>query len=142
MNEFFLYRDKSTEIDTPGLLVFDNEIVCFTLEDLDRGLTSEMTLKEIRELKVYGQTAIPLGRYGLKWWESEKFGRVPKLLKVRGFSDVLIHAGNWHYNTKGCILPGLIKGHNSVLQSKDALKKINRLMLDNDIKFINILKMK
>lgn len=142
VSEFFLYRDKPTDVDTPGLLVFDNEIVCFTLEDLDRGLTSEMSLKEIREIKVYGQTAIPYGRYGLVWYNSPKHGRVPLLKNVKGFSYVEIHAANWATQLLGCIAPGLKKSENMVEQSRDAMKKVKTLMLDNDIKFINIEKMK
>lgn len=142
MNELFLYRDKSTEVDTPGLLVFNNEIVCFTLEDVDRGLTSTMSVKEIQAIKVYGQTAIPYGRYGLKWRDSAKFGRVPELIKVKGFSHILIHSGNDNTHTSGCLLVGMVKGENSILQSRDALKKVKLLMIDHNIKWINIEKMK
>ena len=36
---------------------------CNTLEDTDRGLNQEMDLNEIKNEKVYGQTAIPSGSY-------------------------------------------------------------------------------
>lgn len=142
VNELFLYRDKPTEIDTPGLLVYGEQIVCFTLEDLDRGLTSEMTVKEIRSIKVHGQTAIPLGRYEFFWRDSPKNGRVIQLIGVKGFSFIQMHTANWAYQLEGCIAPGMVKNGNSVEQSGVAWKRVKRLIIDNDIKFINILKMK
>lgn len=142
MNELFVYRDKPTDVDTPGLLVFDNDIICFTLEDLDRGLTSDMTVKEIQKIKVYGQTAIPYGRYEFFWRDSPKNGRVIQLKNVKGFSFIQMHPANWATQLLGCIAPGLVKKGNSVLQSKEAWKKVKKIILDNDIKFINIEKMK
>jgi hypothetical protein len=142
MSELFLYRDKSTQLDTPGLLVYNENIVCFTLEDLDRGLTSDMTAKEIQKIKVYGQTAIPYGRYEFFWRDSPKNGRIIQLIGVKGFSFVQMHPANWATQLLGCIAPGLVKAVNSVQQSKDAWKVVKKLILDNDIKFINIEKMK
>ena len=142
VNELFLYRDKPTAIDTPGLLVYNNDIICFTLEDLDRGLTSDMTVKEIQKIKVYGQTAIPYGRYEFFWRDSPKNGRVVQLIGVKGFSFVQIHPANWATQLLGCIAPGLVKSVNSVQQSKDACKKVKKIILDNNIKYINIEKMK
>lgn len=140
MSELFLYRDRFTNLSTGGLLTFNEEIICFTLEDKDRELTSEMTAKEIQGLKVYGQTAIPYGRYELKWHDSPKFGRVPHLVNVKGFSWILIHSGNETDHTSGCILVGQVRDGERVLQSREALKKVKRLIIDKGIKWINIKK--
>ena len=40
--------------------------LCWTLEDTDRGLRQDMPLEEIKRRKVYGQTAIPAGRYPIQ----------------------------------------------------------------------------
>jgi hypothetical protein len=140
--ELFVYREPSNEIDTPGIMVFNNEIICQTLEDIDRDMCDSMTVKEIQAIKIYGQTAIPYGRYELKWKDSPTFGRVPQIVSVKGFSNILIHIGNWHTNTSGCILVGMKKGKNMVERSAEAMKIVKRLIIDNDIKFINVLKQK
>ena len=51
---------------TIGRLYIDGVYFCDTLEDTDRGLTSEMSEAEIKRIKVYGQTAIPTGTYNTK----------------------------------------------------------------------------
>ena len=38
--------------------------------------------------------------------QSPKFGYVPAVLNVPGFTDILIHAGNSDKDTRGCILVG------------------------------------
>lgn len=140
MSELYLHRYPSTASETHGLLLYGDETVCFTLEDVDRGLDSSMSVKEIRSIKIYGQTAIPYGRYELKWYDSPKFGRVPQLLNVPGFSYILIHSGNFPHQTSGCVLPGLVKDEGKVLKSREAFQKLTRLIRDQDIKFINIVK--
>lgn len=57
--------------------------------------------------KIPGLTAIPSGRYRLISRQSTRFKRkLPALVDVPGFSDILIHAGNTAQNTEGCILLG------------------------------------
>jgi len=140
--ELFVYRDKPNKLDTPGLFVYKNEIVCHSLEDIDRDLCMSMTTKFILSKKIYGQTAIPYGRYKLTWYDSPKHGRVPLLVGVKGFSYVEIHKANWAYQLEGCIAPGLRKGINSVEDSGKAFEKVKALIRDEEIKFINIQKMK
>lgn len=80
--------------------------LCNTLEDRDRGLTSNMSEEEIKSKKVYAQTAIPSGNYTVTLkvvsprlknssWAKPENGRVPRILNVKGFSGVLIHPGNY-----------------------------------------------
>lgn len=78
-----------------------------TLEDLDRGLTSDMPLAEIKAKKVFAETAIPTGRYKIErifWERFKKF--YPHIMGVPGFDGVLIHSGTNHNDTEGCILVG------------------------------------
>jgi len=139
--ELFVYRDANTKLDCPGLFVYKNEIICHSLEDIDRDLCMSMTVKEIMSKKIYGQTAIPYGRYKMKWYDSPKHGRVPLLLGVKGFSFVEIHIANWATQLQGCIAPGLRKGDNSVQDSAKAFKLVKELIRDEKIEYINILKM-
>ncbi|TDB69123.1 DUF5675 family protein [Arundinibacter roseus] len=79
----------------------------YILEDKDRGLRSDMTLDEIQKIKVWGQTAIPTGRYRVTMRYSPKFKRwLPYLNNVPGFEYIMIHPGNFIKDTLGCLLPG------------------------------------
>lgn len=102
---------------TIGRLYVDGQYFCDTLEDADRGLRQDMPSEKIKKLKVYGQTAIPTGRYPVtlgvvsprfkdRAWARPYGGKVPRLLNVPGFDGVLIHVGNDASDTSGCILVG------------------------------------
>lgn len=102
---------------TIGSLLVDGVKFCDTLEDTDRGLTSSMTIDEIKSTKVKGKTAIPTGIYHVdlnsvsprfkdRSWAKIYGGRVPRLQGVKGFDGVLIHPGNTADDTEGCILLG------------------------------------
>jgi len=141
-NELFVYRKPTTDIDCPGIFVFDNEIICQSLEDPDRDLCNSMPLKEIQEKKIHGVTAIPYGKYPIVWYDSPKHGRVILLKNVKGFSYIEIHPANWAWQLQGCIAPGMRAGTNTIHDSRIAHKKLKLLVIDNDIKFINVLKQK
>lgn len=80
---------------------------CNTLEDTDRGLTQDMSLEEIKKVKVYGETAIPSGSYECVYTYSNRFKKMlPLLLNVPGFDGIRIHSGNSAKDTLGCILVG------------------------------------
>lgn len=104
---------------TIGTLYVDGERFCDTLEDTDRGLTSAMSADTLRAHKVQGRTAIPEGRYRVTVAASPRFGReLPRLHGVPGFSGILIHAGNTHADTSGCILVGENRSKGMVLNSR------------------------
>ena len=48
---------------TIGKMYIDGQYICDTLEDTDRGLNQNMSLEEIKNKKVYGETAVPTGTY-------------------------------------------------------------------------------
>lgn len=102
---------------TIGKLFINGVYECDTLEDQDRGLTSQMSLEEIKAKKVYGVTAIPTGTYSINMttvspkfkdraWAKPYKGILPRLENVKGYEGVLIHVGNKAEDTLGCILVG------------------------------------
>lgn len=116
---------------TIGKFFVDGERLFESLEDKDRGLTSDMPLAEIKKKKVYGETAIPTGRYRVKLTYSPKFRRIlPEVLDVKGFSGIRIHAGNTAKDSLGCLLVGWNKKTGMVVDSRKALQKLMSI-LDN-----------
>lgn len=107
--ELLVIRKEFGDESTTGSLSVNGSPLCVTLEDLDRGLSSDMPLDEIKKVKVYSQTAIPTGRYkvGKIFWE--RFNQdYPHIIGVPGFDGVLIHGGVTDADTEGCILIGTI----------------------------------
>lgn len=98
--EIRVVRKDFTPQSTVGDLFIDEAYHCHTLEDVVR--TGE---------KVFGQTAIPAGRYEVVMSMSNRFKKVmPELKNVPGFAGVRIHKGNTAENTEGCLLVGMEKG--------------------------------
>ena len=92
---------------TIGQVYIDGAYFCDSLEDTDRGLQQDMPIEEIYKRKVYGETAIPTGRYKVMLDWSPKFrATVPHIMNVPGFRGVRIHSGNSATDTLGCILLG------------------------------------
>lgn len=129
--------ERSVKMDTYtiGRLSVDGNYFCDTLEDKDRGLTSNMSAEKIRKLKVKGVTAIPTGRYLVDMnTVSPRFGaraqykfcegKLPRLCNVPGFQGVLIHCGNTAEDTEGCILVGDNNVVGKVLNSKENFNKL------------------
>lgn len=125
---------------TVGILYVDGVRFCETLEDRDRGLFQGDTLAQIKSLKVYGETAIPVGKYAVamdilspkysavKWYKDLCGGKMPRLLDVPGFEGILIHPGNTALDSYGCVLVGRNTKVGMVTQSKDTFKKLYRKM--------------
>lgn len=138
--ELLLDRKYKKETYTIGNLYVDGEWFCNSLEDKDRGLSQTMPLEEIKRQKVYGETAIPTGRYevrmdivspkynGVKWYKDNFGGRMPRLESVKGFAGVLIHSGNTALDSNGCILVGLNKAKGKVLDSRATFQKLWKIL--------------
>ncbi len=121
---------------TVGKMYVDDKYICDTLEDVDRGLRSDMTENEISKKKIYGKTAIPSGEYrvtlnvtspkfgSMPFYKDVCDGRLPRLLCVPGFTGVLIHVGANAGNTEGCILVGYNKERGRLVDGKDAFRKL------------------
>ena len=125
---------------TIGKIYIDGAYISDCIEDKDRGLTQDMPLSEIREKKVYGETAIPTGTYNVtmnvvspkfkdRSWAKPYGGKIPRLLNVPGYEGVLIHPFNTAEESLGCIGPGENKVKGKVINSTIAFKKIMSILL-------------
>lgn len=125
-------RRWKKETYTIGKLYIDGVFFSNTLEDKDRGLTSTMSLGDIKKIKQKGVTAIPTGTYNVrmdivspKYSNKEWFlkncngSRMPRLINVPGFEGILIHPGNTASDTDGCLLVGKNDAVGMVTKSKD-----------------------
>lgn len=112
-----------------GVLSIDGVRICETLEDQDRGLQSWQSPQTIKESKVPGQTAIPVGTYQVVMSYSPRFKKMlPLLTGVPGYSGVRIHSGNTAKDTEGCILCGRNTAVGTVNNSRYWTNKvINRI---------------
>lgn len=137
-------RKWKKEEYTIGRLYIDDEFICNTLEDKDRGLDDSMSEEEIKEKKVYGKTAIPKGIYDITMTVvSPKFskyefymkvceGKVPRLLNVKGFDGILIHVADGYKGADlvlGCIGVGENKIKGGLINGKETFKKLYEKML-------------
>jgi len=103
--EIKIKRVAKKPLYTIGHLYVNNKYFCDTLEDTDRGLTQQMSLEQIKRIKVQNKTAIPSGQYrvtldvkspkysnyGRYPWAKAINGCVPRLLNTIGFDGILIH---------------------------------------------------
>lgn len=138
--EILIDRKYKKESYTIGNLYINGEWFCNTCEDRDRGLAQNMPAEEIRKIKVYGETAIPTGRYivrmdivsakyqAVAWYKKNFNGRMPRLESVKGFDGILFHPGNTAIDSLGCILPGLNRAKGKVLDSRNTFLKLWKLM--------------
>lgn len=107
-----------------GKLYINNEYFSDVLEDPDRGLQDTMSIQEIQQLKVKGNTCIPYGTYDITITYSPKFKkRLPLINNVKGFEGIRIHSGNTSKDTEGCLLLGFNKIKGKVINSKETVDK-------------------
>lgn len=135
-------RFKAPEY-TIGDLYIDGQWFCNTLEDTDRDLSQDMLLTYIQNKKIKSQTAIPTGTYKVdmdtvspkfsnysKYPYAKQFNaKMPRLLNVKGFEGILIHAGSTQKHTDGCILVGINKVKGQVINSQATWKKLMSVLL-------------
>ena len=132
--EIDVVRYNSKEDFTDGLLLINGIFACHTLED------------EFRSKKVFGKTRIPQGRYEIEFRDEGGFHN--KYLKMFGddwhagmlhivnipnFKNVLIHIGNKHTDTAGCLLVAMDNSADDagyIGKSKVAYKKIYPIIRD------------
>ena len=105
---------------TVGKVSIDGKYFCDSLEDTDRGATQVMPFTSTGGIKGYwttpdhgtidkepGRTAIPTGLYDatVYFWPKYKCYCV-QLLRVPGFTGILMHNGMTADHSEGCILLG------------------------------------
>lgn len=143
--ELLVRRRYKGSTYTIGSLYVNGVYECDTLEDPDRGLTSEMSLEEIKSKKIYGNTAIPTGKYSVSMsvvsprfkdrsWAKPYSGKIPRLLDVKGYEGILIHVGNRATDTSGCILVGENKIKGQVLNSTACFMELMTQLLKAHLK--------
>lgn len=133
--ELTLKRVALRDTYTIGKLYVNGQYFCDTCEDKVRDLNKDGDLNDQGEGKVYAKTAIPYGRYEITLKvKSPKFsqraaynwcsGYLPRLIGVKHFEGVLIHAGNTAVDSAGCILVGENDVVGKVVNSMNTLKKL------------------
>ena len=114
---------------------------CDTLEPPRRNLLNGG--KWDKSLKVKGMTAIPEGRYLMRFTYSPKFGkRLFQLMDVPLFDGIRIHSGNSVKDTQGCILVGNNTKVGRLENSRAVLFKLEMMLKGfqgpDDLVFITI----
>lgn len=115
--EIELVRNLFAKTFTLGELSIDGSFFCYTVEDT--------AIDWLKQAKIPGRTAVPQGRYRVVVTMSPRFKKpLPLLLDVPYFEGIRIHSGNTAMDSDGCILVGLRRSANGVVQSRDAMKKL------------------
>jgi len=112
-----LVRNVYTSTSTIGDLLIAHKVFCHTLEDVRRPGAQ----------KVFGETAIPAGRYPLSLEYSQKFKKVlPHIRGVQNFTSIEMHGGNRPEDTDGCVLCAFNIVDNWTIQAQaaDALTEL------------------
>ena len=144
--EIGLNRRFFKDTYTIGKLYIDSQFFCDTLEDRIRDLhdyNHDGDFNDPGEGKIYGQTAIPCGRYEIEiiWWKKHN-REVPWIKDVPGFTGILIHSGATPKDTEGCILVGQNKEKgrltNSPYYATTLTQRIKQAIVDKEKIFITI----
>lgn len=138
--KLLLDRHYKGQSYTIGKLYIDNEYICDTLEDTDRGLTDDMDIEKIAEKKIKCLTAIPTGKYKITlnvkspsfskkaYYKNYCEGYLPRLINVKGFDGILIHRGTNDDHSCGCILVGYNTIKGQLTDSQIAFEKVYDLL--------------
>lgn len=113
-------RDKNpAQKHNWGQFFVEDMLLGQTLEDEDRFL-------EDGGVKVYGETAIPRGKYKIVLAFSPHFNKqMPHLLNVPQFDQIMVHGGNEEKDTLGCILLGHLRTEEGI---RDCAGVVQRLI--------------
>lgn len=128
--ELIISREDFHPLCTQSRMLANGNLFCFVLEDTDRGLDSSMPLQQITAMKVYGKTAIPVGRYkvGRAWWA--KHSRwVPHIENVPGYDGIYMHSGVTADDSLGCPLVGEHVFNDRTQNTTEARKRLDDLIL-------------
>lgn len=120
MLELTIQRKPTRDGATLGELSVDGAFFCHTLEDPVREFGPN------GEGKVYGDTAIPAGRYRVAIDYSNHFHKdMLHILDVRWFDGIRIHGGNKAEDTLGCPLVGTtVDGTNRIHGGLEIMPKL------------------
>ena len=126
--QFELKRTNKSDIQTMGeMSVLDGNENIFSCK------TIELPWRD-NKINI---SCIPEGKYKVKKRYSDKYGHHFHILNVPDRSLILIHAGNYYSQTKGCILVGSehtdinSDGVCDVVNSRFTLEKLNQILPEN-----------
>lgn len=125
--EIILERKIHNKTSTEGNLYINNNWFCHTIEDRVRAEVGQWK----PELKVYGKTAIPYGRYPVLVTWSNRFKRMlTGVFNVPDFQGIRIHNGMTENSSAGCIIVSHKddKEHHSLINDRSAMDDICRLV--------------
>lgn len=126
--EILLERKWCKPEYTIGRLYINGKFYCNTLEDTVRDINKN-GIFDCGELKISGHTAIPYGEYEIIVNYSPRFKReLPRLLNVPHFEGILIHRGNTHKDSSGCILVGENTKVGMVLNSTKYEEELTKIL--------------
>ena len=102
----------------------------------------EQVGKPVKDWKVWGETAIPTGKYQLVFETSKKFGpQTLTLLNVPGFEAIRIHSGNTEEDTEGCLIVGYQLTATNIIRpgsTRPCLKDLKEKVTELDIRWLTI----
>jgi len=118
----FLVRDAFTDKSIIGKLYLNGEFIAHTLE---------LPWKNNEK----GISCIPKGVYDCRVrYADESASRDYTHLIVENVPDrtyILFHRGNSAKDSRGCILTGMMRGHDVIYQSKNAHNLLMKTIIDN-----------
>lgn len=110
------------------------EYLCDAIEDTVRD-TNHNGILDNDEEKVYGETAIPCGRYYVTFRKTSlpigkivPGGCIPYVHRVPHFTAIRMHNGSTEKNSEGCIILGFNKVKGMVVDSERACQELFRRM--------------
>ena len=102
----------------------DETYICDAIEDTVRDHNHNGRIDD-GEQKIYGETAIPCGRYYVTFrrtrlaiGQKARNGCIPLLHKVHSFTGIRIHPGEDETNSEGCIILGYNRIPGKVVDSE------------------------
>lgn len=123
-----LVREVFSDQSSIGRLYANGIFLAYTLEPVDRGLTDDMTIEQVQEIKGSnppGTTAIAYGTYPITIYNSpDHHMLVPLVNNTKDFGYVELHIGNYPKDTKACVLLGESRGIDFINNSKMAFDKV------------------
>ena len=132
--KLILSRHEDSNLQMLGSMVLFDDDSLF----LSRVLTLELPYRNNK----FSVSCIPVGEYVITPRWSVKYGNHFQVLNVPSRSMILIHAGNYFFQTRGCILVGSamldINGDKTpdVLNSKGTLKKLVQQIGNRNVRLI------
>lgn len=118
--EWILRRVVYQPTRTLGNLYLNGEFFCYTLEDKVRP----------DGIKIWGETAIPAGRYSIAITYSNRFKRpMIQILNVPMFSGIRIHPGVSEKNTHGCVLVSHNRQGNVLQLERTACTQLEQVLM-------------